>query len=114
MKTIEPIGQQEALLNPHSRGQKPSRLPVWLQKTMVIIFLLMIIASGIWALTEHWRRASLMLGLALAWLIIPRITCDDRIIGLFSVRSKRFDVTFCLGIAIAMVGLAGSVDSLGS
>ena len=48
------------------------------------------------------------------WLAGCRITCDDRVIGFFSVRSRRFDAGFCGAVGAAMVALAASVDALGS
>lgn len=114
MRTVKPVPHATAMINPHSVQQRPSRLPLWVQRAMVGIFVVLLVASGGWSLFSHWRRAAFTLGLAMGWLALTRLTCDDRTIGLVSVRSRRFDVTFCLAISAAMMALAGSVDALGS
>ncbi|PFG27145.1 hypothetical membrane protein [Corynebacterium renale] len=105
---------EEALANPHSVDQRPSLLPEWAQKLLVVLFVVMVAASGVWAVTEHWRRATTMLGVAMLWLAAARGVCDDRYVGLFSVRSRRFDVAFCTLVGAALTFLGVSVDALGS
>ncbi|WP_439648040.1 DUF3017 domain-containing protein [Corynebacterium lemuris] len=100
--------------NPHDLEEPPSRLPRWAQWTGMAVFLLGgVVASG-FAVTEHWRRATFMLGASLLWLAVVRLTCDSRIVGVFAVRSKRFDALFCLIIGGLMAFLSASVDALGS
>lgn len=103
-----------SLDNPHDLGNPPSRLPLWLQRGMVIAFVVIVIASGLFALTAHWRRATFALGVGMMWLAVLRLTCDSQVIGLFAVRSRRFDVTFCTLLGATMAYLAASVDALGS
>lgn len=100
--------------NPHDLDLPPSRLPRWVQRAGVLAFLALVVLSGGWALTEHWRRATFALGVALLWLALVRQACDSRVLGVFSVRSRRFDVIFCLVTGGLMTWLSASVDALGS
>lgn len=100
--------------NPHDRGTAPSRLPLWLQRVGVALFVVGFVISGIFAATEHWRRATFTLGAALLWLTLVRLTCDSKVIGLVAVRSKRFDATFTTALGATMMWLSWSVDALGS
>ncbi|WP_041631716.1 DUF3017 domain-containing protein [Corynebacterium maris] len=103
-----------SLDNPHDLDLPPSPLPRWVQWAGVLVFLALVVLSGGWALTEHWRRATFALGTSLLWLALVRQTCDSQVLGVFSVRSRRFDVIFCLATGGAMTWLAASVDALGS
>ena len=100
--------------NPHDLDLRPSRLPEWVQRAGMLLFLGLVLLSGWWALTEHWRRATFVLGVALIWLAALRMTCDSRVIGVFAVRSRRFDVFFCLLLGGVMAWLSASADALGS
>lgn len=100
--------------NPHDAGLEPSSLPKRLQYAFLVLFLLGVIASGVFALTEHWRRASFTLGAALLWLSVVRMTCDSKLLGVLAVRSRHFDAVYTGIIGALMVFLATSVDSLGS
>ncbi|QGU03851.1 hypothetical protein CETAM_02855 [Corynebacterium comes] len=100
--------------NPHDLGTPPSRLPRWAQWTGMALFLLgLVVASG-YAVTEHWRRATFALGASLIWLAVVRMTCDSRIVGVFAVRSRRFDAVFATVLGGLMTFLSASVDALGS
>lgn len=100
--------------NPHDLGLPPSRLPRWAQWTGMALFLLGIGVAGGYAATEHWRRATFVLGVSLIWLAVVRMTCDSRVVGVFAVRSRRFDAVFCVIVGGLMAFLAASVDALGS
>ncbi|MDO5454995.1 MAG: DUF3017 domain-containing protein [Corynebacterium sp.] len=100
--------------NPHDLDLPPSPLPRWAQWAGVAAFLALVALSAGWALTEHWRRATFALGVSLLWLAVVRQTCDSWVVGVFSVRSRRFDVIFCLVTGGAMAWLSASVDALGS
>ncbi|OEY13386.1 DUF3017 domain-containing protein [Corynebacterium sp. Marseille-P4321] len=100
--------------NPHDRGNRPSPLPLWAQWAMVALLVAGVLASGVFAATEHWRRATFTLGAAMVWLAFMRVCCDSKVIGLVAVRSKRFDALFCTFLGAGMMWLAWSVDSLGS
>lgn len=103
-----------SLDNPHDRELPPSRLPDKAQWVLVTLFIALVVASGLFSLLEHWRRATFALGLAMLWLAICRFACDSRILGVFSVRSRRFDAAFSVATGALLVWLAVSVDSLGS
>lgn len=103
-----------SLANPHDLANPPSRLPKWLQWGLLAGFLVLVALSGAWAVTEHWRRATFALGVAMIWLGVVRLSCDSRIVGVFAVRSKRFDVSFSVVLGALMAWLAASIDSLGS
>ena len=108
-----PASHGEPMANPHS-GDRRSRLPLWGQRALGAAFLALVAASAVFAVSEHWRRATVALGVAMLWLAGCRITCDDRVIGFFSVRSRRFDAGFCGAVGAARVALAASVDARGS
>ncbi|AWB81335.1 hypothetical protein C3B44_02360 [Corynebacterium yudongzhengii] len=103
-----------SLDNPHDIGNPASRLPRWLQLAGLVAFLALIAAFFGWMLTEHWRRATFALGVAMVWLGVLRLTCDSRILGIFAVRSVKFDVAFCFAVGGLMAAAAASVDALGS
>lgn len=100
--------------NPHDIGNAPSRLLPRVQQAMAWVFVAGFIASGLFAATEHWRRATFTLGASLLWLTVMRLTCDSKMIGLVAVRSKRFDALFTTALGGLMMWLAWSVDALGS
>ena len=64
--------------------------------------------------TDHWRRATFALGVALTWLAGLRLVCDSRVMGVLGVRSRRFDAAFTTTLGVSMMFVAGTVDSLGS
>ncbi|AKK04948.1 putative DUF3017 family protein [Corynebacterium mustelae] len=100
--------------NPHDVDLKPSVVPRGLQYAAMVVFVIAVIASGVFSFTEHWRRATFTLGVALLWLSLVRITCDSKVLWVLAVRSRHFDAAYtALGGAL-MVFLASSVDSLGS
>lgn len=102
------------LSNPHDVHLRPSRLPRALQWAMLGAFVLLVVGSGIYAVTEHWRRATFSLGVAMLWLAVVRLSCDSKVLGVFAVRSRSFDATFTALLGAAMLFLSASVDSLGS
>ncbi|WP_083319220.1 DUF3017 domain-containing protein [Corynebacterium sp. HMSC04H06] len=103
-----------SLDNPHDRHVAPSKLPAKVQWAMIGAFVAVVVLSGVFALLEHWRRAAFALGAAMLWLVVVRATCDSRRVGVFSVRSRRFDCIFSAVVGAALVFLAVSVDALGS
>lgn len=100
--------------NPHDRFLNPSVLPKWVQKAGVVLFVVLIALSGVYSLTEHWRRATFSLGVAMVWLAVLRFSCDSRILGVLAVRSRLFDVLFSLTTGVLLLFLSYSVDALGS
>ncbi|QGU06523.1 hypothetical protein COCCU_02845 [Corynebacterium occultum] len=103
-----------ALGNPHDADLKPSVLPRFMQLLGVGVFLLSFVVASVFALTEHWRRATFTLGAAMMWLAVLRVSCDSKILGILSVRSRRFDALFNLLLGGGLVFLSSSIDSLGS
>lgn len=102
------------LANPHDIHVRPSPLPRLVQRLLVFIFLLGLVAAMVFALGEHWRRATFALGVCLLFLSALRWICDSQVLGVFAVRSRRFDSAFTAAIGGVMAFLAASVDSLGS
>lgn len=100
--------------NPHDSNLAPSTLPRRVQQAGVVIFVFGVIAAAGFLLTEHWRRATFTLGATMIYVALLRLTCDSRVMGLLSVRSRRFDATFTGILGAVMVFLASSVDALGS
>ena len=106
--------RQALLANPHDVNQPASRVPRNLQMLSVIFFLVAIIAGAVLILTEHWRRGTLTVGAGMLWLGLIRWWVDSKILGVFAVRSRRFDSAFCLIVGVLLLATAWSVDSLGS
>lgn len=109
-KTAPPV----SLSNPHDAHLKPSALPPALQWLAIGLFVVAVVVSGFYAVFEHWRRATLLLGGALVWLTVVRLTCDSSRVGVLAVRSRRFDAWFTGILGAAMAFLAFSIDALGS
>ncbi len=63
---------------------------------------------------ERWRRATFTLGATMIWLGLIRQWLPDSLLGVFSVRSRRFDLFFCGLLGAGMIFLSVSVDALGS
>ena len=100
--------------NPHDRGLKPSPLPRGVQIAGVAAFVALVLVSGLFALTDHWRRATFALGVGMLWYVVIRWACDSKILGVLAVRSRLFDVCYAAAVGVLMVFLSASVDSLGS
>lgn len=111
---IRPASQQEALANPHDGDAPPVALSRQWQKALLGVFVVGLVVSAAFAATDHWRRAAFLFGGCFLWLGGMRLTCDDAIVGLFSVRSRRFDVTFDALVGGALLFFSASVDALGS
>ncbi|OFP20801.1 MULTISPECIES: DUF3017 domain-containing protein [unclassified Corynebacterium] len=103
-----------SLSNPHDAHLKPSALPPAVQWVAIGLFVVAVAVSGFYAVFEHWRRATLLLGGALVWLTVVRLTCDSSRVGVLAVRSRRFDAWFTGILGAAMAFLAFSIDALGS
>ncbi|MBN9644080.1 DUF3017 domain-containing protein [Corynebacterium sp. CCM 8862] len=101
-------------LNPHDLHTKPSPLPVAVQWSLVAVLVAGLVVSVVFSLSDHWRRATFILGVSMMWLAVIRLVCDSRILGVLSVRSRRMDVLFTTGVGALLAYLAYSVDSLGS
>ena len=73
-------------------------VPITVVLTIVAVALIMIALA-------HWRRGAIGLGLAMMVAGLLRAMLTDRTIGVLAVRGKRFDVSFYLLSAVAMIAL---------
>lgn len=105
---------QLSLSNPHDAALRPSPLPAAIQWAIIAVFVVTFLASGWFAVTEHWRRATFILGSSLLWLSATRLVCDSARVGVLAVRSQRFDAVFTAVVGGLMLFLSSSVDALGS
>lgn len=101
-------------VNPHDASEQPSPIPRAIQRVGLAFFLLGLVVASAFALTDHWRRATFVLGAGMVWFAALRQTCNSATLGLLTVRSRRFDVRFALLIGLATMYLSVSVNSLGS
>lgn len=110
------VGDARARLldNPHDRAVPPSPLRPLLQRVLVALFVLLVVIAAVFVFREHWRRGTAVLGVALMYLGVIRWLVDTRIMGVLAVRSRKFDSAFTLLTGAIIVGLAVSVDTLGS
>lgn len=108
----DPISAQ--LANPHDAHLPPSKLSTKVQLGGLGLFGLMLTVTVFFSLTEHWRKSSFLFGISLLLLAALRLICDSRYLGVLAVRSRRFDVAFEVGLALAMIYLSISIDALGS
>lgn len=103
-------------VNPHTPDE-PAPGEQWSERTRWVLFGLLFFGLGaslVFLGLERWRRATFMLGLTMMYLGVLRLYLPDSLLGVFSVRSRKFDLWFCLLIGGGMVFLASSVDALGS
>lgn len=103
-------------LNPHSPETPPpgASWPLWAQYTVYGLLFFGMSAFVVFLGLERWRRATFMLGMTMLVLGVARQYLPDKILGIFSVRSKAFDLWFCTIVGAGIVFLAVSVDALGS
>lgn len=106
----------DPMLNPHSPKTPPpgASWPMWVQYTIYGALFFGMSAFVVFLGLERWRRATFMLGSTMMLLGVARQYLPDSILGVFSVRSRVFDLWFCSIIGTGIVILAVSVDALGS
>lgn len=102
------------LANPHDKYLPAPRVSRNLQMLSVVLFLVAVIAGAVLILTDHWRRGTVVVGVGMMWLGLIRWWVESDILGVFSVRSRKFDSAFCLVVGVLLLLTAFSVDSLGS
>lgn len=112
MVDIDPVSALHG--NPHDADLAPSRIARPVQRGLLGVFLLGLVGVAFYLITEHWRRATFLLGADLVWLAAVRACCDSQVLGVLAVRSQRFDVLFSAGMGVITMFLAASIDSLGS
>ncbi|MDN6237202.1 MAG: DUF3017 domain-containing protein, partial [Corynebacterium flavescens] len=71
------MSQALSLDNPHDRGLAPSRLPSAVQWAMIGLFIAGVAVSGVFAFSEHWRRATVGLGASLLCVSHVRLSGDS-------------------------------------
>lgn len=87
---------------------------MWVQYTIYGALFFGMSAFVVFLGLERWRRATFMLGSTMILLGVARQYLPDSILGVFSVRSRAFDLWFCSIVGLGIVFLAVSVDALGS
>lgn len=110
------IGQARARLldNPHDRAVPPSPLRKNVQRILVVLFVVLVAVAAFFIGLERWRRGTAILGFAMLYLSAVRWLVDSRVLGVLSVRSRKFDSIFTAVLGVAMLWLSFSVDPLGS
>lgn len=106
--------RRKLLRNPHDATVGPSKLNQTLQMLLVIGFVLVMVVGLAFLIADRWRRGTVTIGTGLLVLAALRWIVDGDILGILSVRSRRFDSLFCLGVGASMLAVALSVDPLGS
>ncbi|WP_295625613.1 DUF3017 domain-containing protein [uncultured Corynebacterium sp.] len=115
-RRADPSALPDPKANPHS-PDGPAPGEKWSKRTQLILFGLLFFGLGaamVFLGLERWRRATFTLGMTMIYLGVLRQYLPDSLLGVFSVRSRRFDLWFCLLTGGGMVFLASSVDALGS
>lgn len=111
---LTPAERRILLRNPHDANVPPSRLNQTLQMLLVIGFAVVMLTGLAFLVADRWRRGAVTLGTGMVILAALRWIVDGEILGVLSVRSRRFDSLFCLVVGGGMLAIALSVDSLGS
>lgn len=103
--------------NPHTPDDEPAKGEHWSLRTQYFLFGVLFFgftAAVVFLGLERWRRATFTLGLTMMYLGVIRQYLPDSMLGIFSVRSRKFDLWFGMLVGGGMVFLASSVDALGS
>lgn len=111
---LTPAERRTLLRNPHDADVPHSRLNQTLQMLLVIGFVLVMVVGLVFLVADRWRRGTVTVGTGMLVLGALRWVVDGEILGVLSVRSRKFDSLFCLAIGASMLLVAVSVDSLGS
>lgn len=114
LTTRQKKADRSGLANPHDLNLAASRVPGWMQWSGMAAFIVLLAAAAWFLVADHWRRATFALGVAMLWLAALRLTCDSAKLGVFAVRSRRFDAAFSAVAGAALMFLSASVDALGS
>ncbi|MCJ7857945.1 DUF3017 domain-containing protein [Corynebacterium kalidii] len=111
---LTPAERRTLLRNPHDRRVPHSRLNQTLQMLLVLGFVVVMLVGLAFLVADRWRRGTVTVGTGMLVLGVLRWVVDGEILGVLSVRSRKFDSVFCLVVGASMLLVAISVDSLGS
>jgi hypothetical protein len=111
---LTPAERRTLLRNPHDARVPHSRVNQTLQMLLVIGFVLVMVVGLAFLVADRWRRGTVTVGTGMLVLGALRWVVDGEILGVLSVRSRKFDSVFCLVVGASMLLVAVSVDSLGS
>lgn len=78
------------------------------------IVLVVVLAAFVLVATDRWRRGATVLGAALVLAAGLRALLSEERAGLLAVRARIPDVLVYGALGVALVGLAASIDSLGT
>lgn len=81
---------------------------------LVVGFVLVMVVGLVFLVADRWRRGTVTVGTGMLVLAALRWIVDGEILGVLSVRSRKFDSLFCAAVGAAMLLVAVSVDALGS
>ncbi len=104
--------RRKLLANPHDRDVPTSPLPVVAQRVLIGVFLLLLAVGVFFIAADRWRRGTTAMGASLVFLAMIRWVVDSDVLGIFAVRSRKFDCLFAGGVGLLMMYLAISVDTL--
>ncbi|MEJ6549371.1 DUF3017 domain-containing protein [Corynebacterium sp. USCH3] len=111
---LTPAERRTLLRNPHDVAVPHSRLNQTVQMLLVVGFVLVMLVGLVFLVADRWRRGTVTVGTGMLLLGALRWVVDGEILGVLSVRSRKFDSLFCLAVGALMLLVAVSVDSLGS
>lgn len=98
------------------RRTRPARLTwaqVRAQWPLALVLAGVMVALG-FVILERWRRGAFLLGVVALTAAVLRAAVPDERARLLGVRGRTFDVAFYTGLAVVILWLATSVDSLGT
>ncbi len=78
------------------------------------LVVLMVLAAGGFIMADRWRRAAILVGIAMLVGAIFRAALRDHQVGLLAVRNRPVDVVTYAAFGVAIIVLASSIDSLGT
>lgn len=82
-----------------------------LRRRLPIIIVLVIVLVGLGLIfLDHWRRGSVVIGVAALVGAGLRVGIPERDVGVLAVRSKGFDIGFLVTVAVVFIGLAVFAD----
>lgn len=79
-----------------------------------LVVLVLVSVAVVLVLASRWRRAAVVLGLALLVGAVLRAALPEERAGLLAVRNRPSDVLTFGSLGLAIIVIANSIDSLGS